>query len=327
MTLPWAALLAAAAGAAAGSGGTLLVVEKAAERLSAYDAATGQALWGVGVGHKPHELAVSPDRSTAYVTNYGVDSFTSEGPGDKVITVVDLKRRQKSGEIDLGDSRRPHGIEVGASGRLYVTADQPARLLVVDPVKREVVRRFELGQSLPHMLAVSRDERRAYTANSGSGTVSVLALDGEGAAPLRQIEIGGIPQGFAWSEDGRRLFVTNRSGNTLFAIDPARDEITARVVIPGQPARLRAVPGGPYLLVSLIDAGDAAVVDTRTMEVVGRTHACGRAEAITADPAGHFGYIACQADPGVVLRFSIPDAKPVLEIKTAGKPDPLVVLP
>ena len=110
-------------------------------------------------------------------------------------------------------------------------------------------------------------------------------------------------------------------------IDPRSDAVTARLTIPGQPARLRTVAGTPYLLVALLDAGDVAVVDTRSFQVVHRTHACGRAEAVTADPAGRFGYIACQADPGTVLRFTIPDARPVREIKTAGKPDPLIVLP
>jgi YVTN family beta-propeller protein len=271
-------------------------------------------------------MALSADGRVAYVTNYGVDSFTEAGPGETTITVVDVARREKRGEIDLGDSRRPHGIEVGASGRLYVTADQPPRLLVVDPERRRVLRRFELGQSLPHMLAVSRDERKAYTANSGSGTVSVLALDGEGHAPVRHLEVGGIPQGFAWSEDGKRLYATNRSGNTLLVIDPARDEVTARLTIPGQPARLRTVPGGPYLLVALLEAGDVAVVDTRSLQVAHRVHACARVEAVTSDAAGRFGYVACQAE-GMVLRFTIPEARPVLEIKTGGKPDPLALLP
>jgi DNA-binding beta-propeller fold protein YncE len=317
-------LSALAAGAAERPGERLLVVEKRAERLSAYDLASGRALWSVPAGRKPHEVALSRDRTLAYVTNYGVDSFSEAGPGANTITVIDLARRENLGEIDLGDSRRPHGIEVGASGRLYVTADQPPRLLVIDPQARKVVRHYDLGQSLPHMLAVAGDERKAYTANSGSGTVSVVALDRD--EPIRNIEIGGVPQGFAWSEDGARLFACNRSGNALLVIDPQSDQVTGRLEIPGHPARLRVVAGSPFLVVSLLEAGDVAVVDTRSLKVAHRTHVGSRSEGVTVDPAGRFGYISLQ-DEDKVVRFSIPDAKVVTEIRTGGKPDPLIVLP
>jgi DNA-binding beta-propeller fold protein YncE len=314
-------LLAGALGARAEE---LVVVEKGAERLAGYDTATGRALWSVPVGTKPHEFAVSRDGKTAWVSNYGVDSFADKGTGGNTLSVVDLVRHGPAGLIDLGEIHRPHFIHVGASGRLYVTTDEPAGLVVLDPVKRAVVRHYPVGQSLPHMLAVSADEKRGFTANTGSGTVSVIALDAD--VPVRQVEIGGLPQGFAWSRDAKRLFVCNRAGDAVLALDPATGAIESRTTITGHPHRLSLLPDGRRLLASAIESGDVIVIDTASLREVTRFRVGKRADGVNVDAAGKFGYVAVQ-DEDKVVKFSLADWKPVLEIKTRAKPDPVAVLP
>ena len=63
-----------------------------------------------------------------------------------------------------------------------------------------------------------------------------------------------------------------------------------------------------------------------TNQVVRRFHAGARVEGMVVDAAGRFGYISAQGDNKVV-KFSLADWKPVLEIKTAARPDPIAVLP
>jgi DNA-binding beta-propeller fold protein YncE len=313
-------LLAGALGARAEE---LLVVEKGAERLAGYDTATGRALWSVPVGTKPHEFAISRDGKTAWVSNYGVDSYADKGAGGNTLSVVDLVRHEPLGTIELGEIRRPHFIHVGASGRLYITTDEPAGLVVIDPATRAVVRHHPVGQALPHMLAVSADEKRAFTANTGSGTVSVIALDTD--TPVRQVEIGGLPQGFAWSRDGKRLFVSNRAGDAVLALDPATGEVAGRTTITGHPHRLCLVPDGRRLLATAIDSGDVILIDTGSLREVTRFRVGKRADGVTVDAAGQFGYVAVQ-DEDKVVKFSIAEWKPVLEIRTRAKPDPVGVL-
>src|SRR3546814_1828228 len=55
------------------------------------------------------------------------------------------------------------------------------------------------------MIAVAPDNRTAYTANIGSGTVSVLDL-AEGKK-LRDLAVGGKPEGLALTKGGRELWV------------------------------------------------------------------------------------------------------------------------
>lgn len=308
---------------AAGAGEILVVGHKRGDSVGFYDAGSGKELASVAVGSKPHEMVVSANRRFLYVTNYGVDSYTDTTPGGNTITIIDLPSQGRAGEIVLGRFRRPHGIERGNSGLLYVTVDQPPALLVIDPGEQGLLRHYAIGQSGPHMLAVTSDERKVYVANSGSGTVTALTFAPEPAA--RHIAVGGVPMGLALSADEKLLFASTRTANSVAVIDTRKDEVTRTIEIPGQPVRLRLTPDGRRLLVSLTEAGDVAVVDTASFRVVRRFHAGARVEGITTDRAGRFGYVSAQED-NHVIKFSLRNWKPVKEIKTGARPDPLVIL-
>jgi YVTN family beta-propeller protein len=306
------------------AGETILVAHKWADSVGIYDAGSGQSIAVIPVGKKPHELALSPDLRLAYVTNYGLDLYTETAPGGNTLSIVDLKLRQTIGEIDLGKFRRPHGIERGASGKLYVTCDLPPSLVVVDPLTRRILRSIDVGQALPHMVALTEREDKAYTVNSGAGTVT--AIDLRAGKAVKHIRIDGVPMGLALSPDGRRVYAANRTGDAVAVIDTRRDQLITKIQIPGQPVRLLLTPDKKHLLVSLIEAGDLAVLSLETNKVVRRFHAGARVEGMGVDAAGRFGYISAQADDKVV-KFSLADWKPVLEIKTAARPDPIAVLP
>jgi hypothetical protein len=148
----------------------LLVLHKKASTLGLYDSSTGARLWAAPVGTKPHEMVLSPGDRYAYVTDYGVDSYNDTAEGGHTISIVDLEAGARVATIDLGRFRRPHGIALGFSGRVYITVDHPAAVLEVDTEARRVAAEHLLDQALPHMVAVSKDERYLYTANAGAGT-------------------------------------------------------------------------------------------------------------------------------------------------------------
>src|SRR5260221_3009031 len=80
---------------------TILILHKGGESLGFYDAATGKSRAVVPVGTVPHEMVLSADRRLAYVTNYGVGSYTTSEEGGRTVSIVDLARRAKVGEIGL----------------------------------------------------------------------------------------------------------------------------------------------------------------------------------------------------------------------------------
>src|SRR3954454_2901394 len=96
----------------------LLVLQKKANALGLYDPSTGRHIWDVEVGLKPHEMALSEGDKLAFITDYGVDTYTDTSEGGRTLSIVDLAAARRVGTIDLGQFRRPHGIVAGFSGRL-----------------------------------------------------------------------------------------------------------------------------------------------------------------------------------------------------------------
>ena len=304
-------------------GETLMIGHKWADSVGYYDGASGKLLATVPVGVRPHEMAASADGKLVFVTNYGVNTWTQTEKGTNTISVIDRAGRKELGRIDLGDHHRPHGIERGhKSGLLYVTTDFPPTLLAIHPVKRTIVNKWDIGQTAPHMVAVSPDEKYAWTANSGSASVTRIALDG--SEPPKHIEVGGVPMGIALEEQRKRFcWVVNRVANELVAIDVRTGMVAHRVQVKGQPVRLVLTPGDEQIVVSLIESGEAAVIDVDRLTEIKRFPVGPNAEGLSFDAPNGFLYVAAQGGNKVV-KFRASDWTRVLEIPTAARPDPIL---
>lgn len=319
------AILSVLAGAAMGQE-KLLVLHKTGNTLGVYDAASGKREAEIPAGVKPHEFVVSADERLAYVTAYGVDSYTDTQPGGNTIEILDLAERKPAGTIDLGKYRRPHGIEQGRSGMLYVTTDTPPSLLIVDPVKKKVVKAIQVMGQLPHMVVVTGNETRAWTSDAGSGTVSVVDLKSKSAQTW--VKVGGVPMGMALSRDERRLYVATLKQNQVVWVDTVGGYVQRRIGVFGQPARVVLSPDESLLLASLMESGEVAAIDMKTLSEVIRYPAGAQTEGLSLMPGGKYFYAAAQGD-NKVLRFRLPvpgsparpDTDPALVIETAGRPD------
>ncbi|HBY60789.1 MAG TPA: hypothetical protein DEH78_13285 [Solibacterales bacterium] len=317
-----AGLLCAAAPLARGE--RIAVAHKWADSIGIYDVPSGRQLSLIAVGVKPHEFAFTRDFRTAYVTHYGINSYTEKAEGGNTIGIVDLAAATMTGEISTGKYRRPHGIELGRSGKLYVTTELPPALLLIDPVKRALIRAVEIDQPLPHMLALTHDESTAWTANAGGGSVSVVDL--VAGRIIKRIEIGGVPMGIGLSKDERTLYAGNRGGNRVYSIETKNHTILRQAEVRGEPARLLATPNGKWVIVSLIGSGEVAVLEAETLREVARFAAGRAAEGLQLHPSGKFGYVSAQGQNRVV-KFAIPGWTRVAEVATGDRPDPIVVLP
>ncbi len=230
----------------------LVILNKSDDTASILDAASGKTLATIPVGHGPHEVAVLSDGHTAAVSDYG----DREKPG-RTITLLDVEKGQKLGTIELPEAARPHGLHPLADGRLLVTAEGLKELLLVDPKARRVEARIPTFQDVSHMVVATPDGRRAFVANIGSGTVTVV----EGKKAIRQIATGKGAEGIAITPDGREVWVVNREADTVAVIDTNSLEVAATISAAAFPIRVKIAPDGKRALVSCAKSGDVAVFD------------------------------------------------------------------
>ena len=252
---------------AAGVTGTLLIGNKGENTLSFVDLATGRELGRSPTGPMPHEIAISPDGRRAAVVAYGGRS----------IDLFDVAGRARLGTIDLSPNEGPHGIAWLDDGRILATTERSRSLTIVDTNANNAVRAIPTGQEGTHMVAVSPDRRRAFTANIAAGTVSVLDL--EAGTKLRDLAVGGRPEGIALTPDGATLWVGDLAGGRVQAFDTTSFERVAEVRTGEVPIRVAASPDGRWIVTSNNGAGTLTVIDAATRAAVRDVPVSGEREA------------------------------------------------
>ena len=247
-----AASIPSACAAQPADAGVLLIGNKGENTVSFVDLASGEELVRQPTGTAPHEIAISPDGSQAAVVAYG----------GKTIDIFDVASRVRLKTIDLAPNEGPHGIVWLADGRIVVTTERSQSLAIVDPAAGKLIASIPTGQEGTHMVAVTRDGSRAYTANIAAGTVSVVDL--KQARKVRDIAVGGEPEGIALSADGRLLWVGDLEGARVQAFDTRSLERLAEVATGPVPIRVAASPDGRWIVTSNLGNGSLTLIDSAT---------------------------------------------------------------
>lgn len=245
------------------AGGTLIVLDKSDATARLIEPTSGETRATLPTGEGPHEVAVSPDGRTAVVCDYG-----AQRPGN-TLTVLDLSAPAVVRTIDLGEHRRPHGIEYQADGRhVVVTVEQSRAVLRVAVDEARVVDVLPTEADASHMVALAPDGARAYVANIASG--SVTAIDLASGAILAQVPTGAGAEGIAVTPDGKQVWVSNRAADSLSVIDAEWLEVEASLPCGRFPIRVEITPDGKHALVSNANSGDVAVFDVAKREEIAR---------------------------------------------------------
>jgi YVTN family beta-propeller protein len=246
-----------------GSSDRLVVVNKSDNSVSILDASNGKLKWTAPVEKGPHEAEVLADNRTVAISDYG----RPNEPG-RLVSLVDLETGKVVSRIDLGEGARPHGLDALRDGRLLVTAEGKKELVVADPRTGKITARIPTGRDVSHMVAASRDGRRAYVTSLSAGGVSIIDL---GAGKVLQfVETGKGAEGVDITPDGREVWVTNRGANTISVIDTKTAKVTATIKAGEFPIRVKFTPDGRRALVAFTGSGDVGVFEVATRAQVKR---------------------------------------------------------
>lgn len=276
----------------------LLVVNKNDRSLGIIDPQAGAQAATVPLDEiTGHEVAASPDGKLAFVPIYGSGGVGGPGTDGSLIRVIDLAERTTIHTIDLGRGLRPHEALIGPrDGLLYVTTELASNITVIDPRTFQVLHHIPTGKEESHMLALSHDGRRGYTANVRSGTVSVLDI--EARKVLRIVPVADKIQRISVSVDDARVFTADQRSPRLAVIDTGTFAIQW-IALPGVAYGTAPTPGGRHLLVALPGARKVAVVDLKTLETGPVMEVPRAPQEIVARPDGQAAYVSCDASAKV----------------------------
>ena len=229
----------------------LVVLNKDEDTVSFIDPDAGETTDVVETDFNPHEVALSPDGSRAYVTCSLGDSLLA----------IDTDRCEVFDrfEHDLFDF--PHGLAVRESAdELWLASTYSSQLFVFDVDSLDLLDVFPTYQDKSHMVTLSPDESRAYVANIGSDTVTVVDCDERRI--IADPPVGEGPEGIGVDPDTGEVLVANQDDGMLTVLDP--DELAEfnKALLGETPIRVVLSPDGRYALVPNRESNDVSVIDT-----------------------------------------------------------------
>ncbi len=276
-------------------GQTLLVANQGDNDLGIIDPVVGRQVATVAegiAGVHGHELAVSPDGRTVYMPIYGSSGVGKPGISGHEMLLFDLPSRKIVGDIDFGHEVRPHlPVLDPVSGMLYVTTELDRSVTIIDPKTRKIVGAIPTGQEQSHMLVLSHDGRRGYTANVGPGTVSVLDIAGR--KTLAIIPVAANVQRISISNDDRLVFTADQTKPEMVVIDTATKTVKARIMLPGTAYGSASTKDGRWLLVAIPSTNQVAVVDLASLKVVRTIDVPTSPQEVLVRPDGRVAYVSC----------------------------------
>jgi YVTN family beta-propeller protein len=285
---------------AASPSSMLLIANKGEQTLGLVDPqAEKQVATIAESGITGHEVIASPDGHTAYVPIYGNSGVGKPGTDGSVIDVIDIASRKVTGKIDFERGVRPHCPLIGPKdGMLYVTTELDKTISIIDPKTLKIVGTIPTGQPESHMLTITADGRRGYTANVGPGTVSVL--DMESRKTITVIPVSGQVQRIAASNDGKFVFTSDQTKPQMAVIDTATNKVKTWIPLPGLGYGSAATPDGKWLVVAVPTAKKVAVVDLATMKVAHEIDVPAAPQESLVRPDGQMAYVSCDASKKIV---------------------------
>ena len=301
----------------------LIMVDKVGGQVRFFDPKTDRELASfppaAEAGSKAHELAISPDHKTAYVTVYGDGVYGNNPHPGHTVAIVDLASRKMTSSIDVAPYQAPHGVQVDAKGNVYVACDLSRKVLILDPAKKAVVAAIDV-EGTGHWLALLPDASKLYVANKNDKPF-VSVVDVRSRKMVGRIPMPNGTQGIVASPDGKTVLVADFSEPVLHVISTATDSETDKIRVTGFDRGLYKVffsPDGRRVLTAL-PSGQINIFDAADLHAPQKVlKSAGTAlMGFAFAPDGKTALVGNHGE-GTVTRFDL-DSGTVLGTFPAGK--------
>ncbi len=250
----------------------VVAVDRSGGAVTPVSLASGAAGTPVSVGAKPEYVAISPDGTTAYVTDTDdtyPDPPNGPPPGPQQLTAVHLLNGTTS-TISVG--HKPQGVAVTPNGSEVLVANGDGTISVVTASTLTVASTLDVSASANlEGIAVSPDGSHAYVCDYGDGDDSpqvypISLVSGAVGSPLH---IGGGCFGISVTPNGHTAYVTSSGDDDVVPIDLTGSTPVEEPVIPigSVPQEIAISPDGGQAWIANLLGTSVSVIDTATNRV------------------------------------------------------------
>lgn len=208
---------------------------------------------------------------------------TAEGLGTVTFTVTVVNITERLAIL----SGRPFDVAVTAAGVVLVSELYGNRLTRFDLATPTVHQSITVG-STPSGIAINPAGTLAYSADQGSGAISVVSLSTN--VRIAQILLGQDPLDVEVMPNGSKVYASSNTA-TIFVIDPATNTVTKSFPVLSGPYSF-AFSGDSVVYVAARNAGGIIEIDTRTDVVRRNIRVDGRPHDIALSADSRTLYIA-----------------------------------
>lgn len=299
---------------------TLLVLNKNDATLAIVDVGEMKVLGKVPTGDSPHEVVASADGKTAFVANYG-----AQKPGNS-LSVIDIATQKELRRVDLSPLLRPHGIqELG--GKIYFTSETNRIIARYDPAENKVDWMMGTGQNASHMIVVTPDQKRMYTANIGSDSVTAFEFQNvpPAASKITHIPVGKQPEAIDLSPDGKEVWVGLNAEGAVDVIDTAANKVKEKITLGERPYRVKFTPDGKQVLFTMPNTKELLVYDTATRKEIKRVKLESAPLGVVISKDGKTAFLTV-LQPDAVLKIDLEKFEVAGKVETGQVPDGIALV-
>lgn len=271
----------------------IITVEESDSSIGFYDSETGLLVSRIKTGFWPHEIEVSADGKTAFVTNFGIKDYDEHiGHPGSSISVIDIENKCETHRLFTFNNKEehknykaPHGIKLHPNGKqLYVNVEgEDEEMLIFDldtPNDQPgYTKGFKIDQDLhlhddhfdipegTHNFIFSTDGEAIFLGSGKKGLFKVDAYTGQQIAHI-PMEGKNAVRGIAFSYDQQSLIVSCR--NEILIVSPETLTIEKKFNDYGVSQLLysKPSPDGKYIIAPAVWESKILVIDYQTGELI-----------------------------------------------------------
>lgn len=245
-----------------------------------YNSQTGAKIGSVAVGFKPHEIEISGDGKTAYLTNFGIEDYDHRiGTPGNSISVIDIPRMKEKYKLStekfstkdsaLASVKAPHGIKLRPSkgDELFVNTEVGGDFILVYDVKKRRLKRSFAIPAGTHSFIFSPDGQYLYLF---SGTNGIFKVNPETGDILAKIKLSTPVRGLHYTTDSRFIIAAGSGEAVLLNPENLSIERHFQGLEVGQMLYPKPTPDGKYILFPAVNDSQVVVLEIKSGRIVHR---------------------------------------------------------